>query len=60
MVRSCGEKDRARCSDENMEDGSGWTPKGRKTITEVQRCYTKKYEGKGGTEKKHTSGEHGV
>ena len=25
MVTTCGEKDRQRCSNENMEDGSDWT-----------------------------------
>ena len=35
MVR-CREKDRARCSNENMEDGSEWTPKDTKTETEVE------------------------
>ena len=25
-----------------MEDGSGWTPKYRKTETDVKRCYTKR------------------
>ena len=41
MVRPCEEKDKGRYSNENMEDGSEWTAKGRKTKTEVQRCYTK-------------------
>ena len=27
MVRPCGEKDWRRCSNDNMEDGSGWTSK---------------------------------
>ena len=35
MVRTCREKDRGRCSNEIMEDGIGWTPKDKKTKTEV-------------------------
>ena len=45
MVRTCGGKDRARGSNENMENGSEWTPKCRKIKTEAERCYTKIYEG---------------
>ena len=36
MILPCGDKDCIRCSNENMEDGSGWTPKDRKTETEVE------------------------
>ena len=39
MVRNCGEKDRRRCSNENMEDGNEWTPKNNKSKTEIERCY---------------------
>ena len=42
MVRTCGEKDRRRCSDENMKDECGWTAKKGKNKTE--RCYTKRHE----------------
>ena len=42
MVRPCGEK---HCSNEYMEDGNWWTPKVRKTESEVERCYTKRHEG---------------
>ena len=34
MVRPCEEN--RRCSNENMEDGSGWTSKARKIETEVE------------------------
>ena len=34
MVRICIKKDRGRCSDENVEDGSGWTPNDRKIKTD--------------------------
>ena len=37
MVRTDGEKDRGICSNENMEDGSGWPPKYSYTKTEVGR-----------------------
>ena len=53
MVRTRREKDKGRCNDENMEDGSGWTPKDTKTQTEVKRCHTKRYE----REKKHKNME---
>ena len=33
-----------RCSNENMDDGSEWTAKGRKTKTEVERCGTKRHD----------------
>ena len=36
MVRPCGEKQRRRCRNENMADGSGWTSKDKKTKTEVE------------------------
>ena len=36
MVRIFGEKDIRRCSNENMEDGSEWKPKYRKTKIEVE------------------------
>ena len=36
MVKPCGENDWRSCSNENMEDGSGWTSKGRKSKTEVE------------------------
>ena len=36
-----------------MKDGSGWTPKDRKTETEVKRCYKKIHEG--GTSKDRRS-----
>ena len=36
MVRQCGEKDWRRCSNKNMEDVSGWTPKYGTTGTEVE------------------------
>ena len=36
MVRPRGEIDWRRCSNENMEDGSGWTSIDRKTKTEVE------------------------
>ena len=36
MVRSCGEKDGGRCSNENRNDGGEWTPKDRKTETEAE------------------------
>ena len=42
MVRACGEKDRGRCSNENMKDEYEWTAKDRKTKTE--RCHTKRHE----------------
>ena len=32
MARTCEEKYRGRCSNENMDDGSLWTLKYRKTI----------------------------
>ena len=32
---TCGEKYRERFSNQNMEDGSDWTPRDRKTETEV-------------------------
>ena len=56
MVRTCGEKDRARCSDENMEGGYYWTLKDRKTKTEPQRC-TKRHEGDKSTERRSTRPE---
>ena len=42
VVMICGEIDRGRFSNEYTEDESEWTPKDRKTKTEVGRCYTKK------------------
>ena len=36
MVVKRREKDRGRCSNENMEDGSWWTPKDRMTKTGVE------------------------
>ena len=45
LVGPCGEKDRGRCSNENMGDRNGWTPKDIKTETEVERCYKKIHEG---------------
>ena len=35
-------KDRGRCSNENMEDESEWTPRNRMTKTEVEKCYKKR------------------
>ena len=35
MGRTCEEKDRRRCSNENTGYGREWTPKDRKTETEV-------------------------
>ena len=42
MVRPCEEKNKRRCINENMEDGSEWTSKNKETKTEVERNYTKK------------------
>ena len=39
MVRTGEEKDRGRCSNENIENGSGWIPKDMKTKTEVERLF---------------------
>ena len=36
MVRTCIEKDKVRCSNENTDDGSERTSKDRKTETEVE------------------------
>ena len=44
-VRTFRDKDRGRCRIENIEVGSEWTSKDRKTETEVERCYTKRTEG---------------
>ena len=41
-------------SNKNMEDGSEWTPKDRKTITEVVRCCTKRHEEEWSTERRST------
>ena len=41
-------------SNENMEDGSWWTPKDRKIETEVKRCYTKRHKR---VHTKHKTGE---
>ena len=44
MVRPCGEKDRGKCSNENMEDDCerNWNAKDRTTKTKI--CYTKRCE----------------
>ena len=55
MVRTCREKDRARSSDENMEDGRGLTLKNRKIKT--QRSYTKRHEKERSTERRSTRPE---
>ena len=57
MVIICGEKDRGRCSNENMEDGSEWTRKDRKTKTDLERCYMKGYEVERSTERRSTRPE---
>ena len=44
MVGPCGDKDWRRCSNENIEYGSGSTPKDKKTETEVEWCYKKRHE----------------
>ena len=36
MVRPCGETDIGICSDENVEDSSGWTAKYRKIETKAE------------------------
>ena len=45
MVRPCREKETGIRSNENKKDGNDWTQKEMKTKTEVERCYTKTYEG---------------
>ena len=45
MGRTPGQKDRGRCSNHNVEDGSCWTQKDWKTETEVERCCTEKGRG---------------
>ena len=40
-----------------MDDGSEWTPKDRKTETEVERCYTKGNEGERSIQKRSTRPE---
>ena len=52
MVRGFRKKDRRRYCNENMEDGSGWTPKDKKNKTELERCYAKRYEGETSTERR--------
>ena len=61
VVRTYGEKDWSRWSNENMEDESGWTPKDRNTKTEVEGCYIQKYikEKCVQREKMHKTEEHG-
>ena len=49
----CGEKDR-RCSNKSMEDGSVWTPKYRKTKTEVKWCYKKRHSIERSTDRRST------
>ena len=39
MVRTCGEKDGGRLTNENMKDGSEWRLKDMKTETEVESYY---------------------
>ena len=54
IVRPCGEKD-WRSSNENVEHGSGWTPKDRKTETEVEWCCCKKiHEGETSKDRRST------
>ena len=43
-----------RCSNENTEDGSGWTPKYRKTETEVELCHKKIHEGETSKDRRST------
>ena len=52
-----GEKDRRRCSNENMDDGSGWTPKDRKPETEVELCYKNRHEEETSKDRRSTSPE---
>ena len=56
MVRSCGEKDYVvgLMSIRKIEVSGH-----RKTRTEVERCYTKMYEGESSTEKNDKTREHG-
>ena len=39
-----------------MEDGSGWTPKDRKTETEVESCYKNRHEGERSQDIRSTEG----
>ena len=45
MVWTRIEKVRGRCSNGNMEDGSGWKWVDTEIYNEVERCHTKRDEG---------------
>ena len=45
-------------NNDNMEDGSGWTPKNGKTEIKMERCYMNIHEGERSNDRRRTRPEY--